>query len=77
MLHRGANWWVVYAPLTQLGMARAYAMQGDRDKSRKAYDDFLATWSDADSNIPVLRQAKAEYKKLSLASNSTSAAPQR
>jgi eukaryotic-like serine/threonine-protein kinase len=77
IVHRGANWWVVYAPLTQLGMARAYAMQGDRDKSRKAYDDFLAIWSDADSNIPVLRQAKAEYKKLSLASNSTSAAPQR
>jgi eukaryotic-like serine/threonine-protein kinase len=64
IVHRGANWWVVYAPLTQLGMARAYAMQGDRDKSRKAYDDFFTTWKNADPSIPILRQAKAEYSKL-------------
>jgi len=61
---RGAGWWQVYAPLAQLGVARAYAMQGDREKSRKAYDDFFTTWKDADPNIPILRQAKAEYKKL-------------
>ena len=54
----------MYAPLAQLGVARAYAMQGDREKSRKAYDDFFTTWKDADPNIPILRQAKAEYKKL-------------
>ena len=48
----------------QLGLARAYAMQGEREKSRKAYDDFFTTWKDADPNIPILRQAKAEYKKL-------------
>lgn len=68
IVHRGANWWVVYAPLTQLGMARAFAMQGDRDKSLKAYDDFFATWRDADPTIPILRQAKSEYKKLNSAS---------
>jgi DNA-binding winged helix-turn-helix (wHTH) protein/tetratricopeptide (TPR) repeat protein len=64
MGHRGWGWWPVYAPLAQLGVARAYAMQGDRENSRKAYDDFFTTWKDADSDIPILRQAKAEYKKL-------------
>jgi eukaryotic-like serine/threonine-protein kinase len=62
--HRGGGWWAVYAPLAQLGLARAYAMQGNREKSRKAYDDFFTTWKDADSDIPILRQAKAEYAKL-------------
>ena len=51
-------------PLAQLGLGRAYAMQGERDKSRKAYDDFFITWKDADANIPILRQAKTEYKSL-------------
>jgi tetratricopeptide (TPR) repeat protein len=62
--HREAGWWQVYAPLSQLGIARAYAMEGDREKSRKAYDDFFTTWKDADPSIPILRQARAEYKKL-------------
>ncbi len=61
---RAAGWWQVYAPLAQLGLARAYAMQGDREKSRKAYDVFFSTWKDADPDIPILRQAKVEYKKL-------------
>jgi tetratricopeptide (TPR) repeat protein len=61
---RGWNWWQVYAPLAQLGRARAYALQGDRDNSLKAYDDFFTTWKTADPDIPILRQAKAEYKKL-------------
>lgn len=63
---RGAGWWQVYAPLAQLGLARAYAMRGDREKSRKAYDDFFVTRKDADPDIPMLRQAKAEYRKLSV-----------
>jgi eukaryotic-like serine/threonine-protein kinase len=61
---RDAGWWQVYAPLAQLGLARAYSAQADREKSRKAYDDFFATWKDADPSIPILRQAKAEYSKL-------------
>ena len=61
---RGAGWWQVYAPLAQLGLARAYSARADREKSRKAYDDFFATWKDADPSIPILRQAKAEYSKL-------------
>jgi outer membrane protein assembly factor BamD (BamD/ComL family) len=62
MLHRGWGWWPVYFPLAQLGIARAYAMQGDRESSRKAYDDFFTTWKSADPDIPILRQAKAEYR---------------
>jgi eukaryotic-like serine/threonine-protein kinase len=64
MAQRGWNWWQVYAPLAQLGLARAYALQGDGEKSRKAYDDFFATWKNADQDIPILSQAKREYKKL-------------
>lgn len=61
---RGWDEWGVFAPLAQLGLARAYAGQGGREKSRKAYDDFFTMWKAADSNIPILRQARAEYKKL-------------
>ena len=62
--HRGWSGWGVFAPLAQLGLARAYAMQGDQEKSRKAFDDFFATWKDANPNIPTLLQGKAEYKNL-------------
>jgi tetratricopeptide (TPR) repeat protein len=60
--HRGWVDWELFAPLAQLGLARAYAMRGDREDSHKAYDDFFATWKDADPDIPILRQAKTEYK---------------
>ncbi len=49
------------ASLARLGMARGYAMQGDKAASRMAYQDFLALWKDADPDIPLLKQAKAEY----------------
>jgi eukaryotic-like serine/threonine-protein kinase len=64
LVHRGWPEWEIFSPMAQLGLARAYAMQGDRELSRKAYDEFFTTWKDADPNIPVLRQAKAEYKKV-------------
>jgi DNA-binding winged helix-turn-helix (wHTH) protein/tetratricopeptide (TPR) repeat protein len=72
--HRGWAEWELFAPLAQLGLARAYAMQGDRENSRKAYDNFFTTWKDADPDIPILRQAKAEYKKLT-ATASRAASP--
>jgi predicted Ser/Thr protein kinase len=50
--------------LAQLGLARAYALQGDKAKSRMAYQDFFALWKDADPDIPILKEAKAEYAKL-------------
>jgi eukaryotic-like serine/threonine-protein kinase len=61
---RDAGWWQVYAPLAQLGLARAYSAQGDQEKSRKAYNEFFTTWKDADPDIPILKAAKAEYAKL-------------
>jgi eukaryotic-like serine/threonine-protein kinase len=53
----------VYAPLAQLGLARAYAGMGDRERSYKAYEAFFTMWEDADPNIPMLKEAKAEYAK--------------
>ena len=50
--------------LAHLDLARAYAMAGDTAKSRSAYQDFFALWKDADPDIPILKQAKAEYAKL-------------
>jgi len=50
--------------LSQLGLARAYALQGDTAKARTAYQDFLATWKVADSDLLPLKEAKSEYAKL-------------
>jgi Tfp pilus assembly protein PilF len=50
--------------LAHLGLARAYALQGDTAKARTAYQDFLTLWKDADPDIPILQQAKAEHAKL-------------
>jgi eukaryotic-like serine/threonine-protein kinase len=45
-------------------LGRAYALQGDTGKARSAYQDFLTLWKDADPDIPILKEAKAEYAKL-------------
>jgi eukaryotic-like serine/threonine-protein kinase len=50
--------------LAHLGLARAYVLQNDNAQARAAYQDFLTLWKDADSDIPVLKHAKAEYLKL-------------
>jgi tetratricopeptide (TPR) repeat protein len=50
--------------LARLGLARAYALQGDTAKARAAYQNFLTLWKDADPDIPILKEAKAEYAKL-------------
>ncbi len=49
--------------LAHLGLARGYALAGDSAKARTAYQDFLALWKNADPDIPILKQAKAEYAK--------------
>jgi len=54
----------IIGPLAYLGLARAYALQGDSDKARTAYQDFLTFWRDADSDIPVLEEARAEFQEL-------------
>ncbi len=62
--HRGVDPAGLEYALSYLGLARAYAVEGDGAKSRTAYQDFFALWKDADPDIPVLKQAKAEYAKL-------------
>ncbi|MGH9539846.1 MAG: protein kinase domain-containing protein [Terriglobales bacterium] len=50
--------------LAQLGLGRAYALQGDSAKAKQAYQDFFAKWKEADPDVPILKDAKAEYAKL-------------
>jgi hypothetical protein len=54
----------VWGALADLGLARAYSMQGDTAKARTKYQDFLTLWKDADPDIPIYKQANAEYAKL-------------
>jgi len=51
-------------PLAHLQLGRAYALTGDTTKAKMAYQDFLTLWKDADPDIALLKQAKAEYEKL-------------
>ena len=62
--HRGLVGNFPWGALARLGLARAYAMQGDTAKAKAAYQDFLTLWKDADPDIPILIAAKAEYAKL-------------
>jgi eukaryotic-like serine/threonine-protein kinase len=54
----------VTGALAHLQIGRAYAMSGDTAKAKAAYQDFLTLWKDADPDIPILKQANAEYAKL-------------
>jgi tetratricopeptide (TPR) repeat protein len=70
--HKGANWasgwrypyWGQFYSLSYLGVARAFALAGDTAKAKKAFQDFLELLKDADSDIPILQQARAEYTAL-------------
>jgi eukaryotic-like serine/threonine-protein kinase len=62
--HRGIAPTAPEHSLAKLGLGRAYVMTGDTAKARAAYQDFFALWKDADSDLPVLQEAKAEYAKL-------------
>ena len=50
--------------LAHLGLGRAFALSGDPAKAKTAYQDFLALWKNADPDVPILKEAKAEYAKL-------------
>jgi serine/threonine protein kinase/Flp pilus assembly protein TadD len=52
------------AAIARLQLARAYALSGDTAKAKAAYQDFLTLWKDADPDIPILKEAKAESAKL-------------
>jgi len=62
--HPGVALNSITAALAKLGLARAYAAEGDPAKARVAYQDFFALWKDADPNVPILAAAKSEYAKL-------------
>ena len=70
--HKGASWgatwihpyWGLYYSLSYLGMARGFALTGDTLKAKKAFQDFFELWKDADPDVPILKQGKAEYAKL-------------
>jgi eukaryotic-like serine/threonine-protein kinase len=63
--HRGRTFWVPFYPLAHVGLARAAAMTGDRTTAERAYREFFALWKEADSDLPVLVEAKKEYGSLS------------
>jgi tetratricopeptide (TPR) repeat protein len=54
----------VVCTLSRLQVGRAYMMAGDKERARTAYQEFLTAWKDADPDVPILRQAKAEYARL-------------
>jgi serine/threonine protein kinase/Tfp pilus assembly protein PilF len=62
--HRGIVASDPVGAVARLQLGRAFALSGDKTKARAAYHDFLTLWKDADPDIPILQQAKAEYARL-------------
>jgi Tfp pilus assembly protein PilF len=62
--HRGLGQNAPVMALAQLQLARAQAMSGNKLAARRSYQDFLSTWKQADTDLPLLKQAQAEYQKL-------------
>jgi hypothetical protein len=62
--HRGIVLNFPTGALAHLQVGRAYALASDTAKAKAAYKDFLTLWKDADPDIPILKEAKAEYAKL-------------
>ena len=50
--------------LAHLGLGRAYVLSGDNTKAKTAYQDFFTLWKNADPEVPILKEARAEYAKL-------------
>jgi hypothetical protein len=62
--HSGVVQNFLLGSLAHLQLARSYALSGDTGKAKAAYRDFLTLWKEADPDIPILKEAKAEYAKL-------------
>jgi tetratricopeptide (TPR) repeat protein len=70
--HKGESWgatwvhpnWGLFYSLSCLGMARGSALAGDTEKAKKAFQDLFELWKDADPDVPILKQAQAEYARL-------------
>jgi eukaryotic-like serine/threonine-protein kinase len=66
--HKGIVVNFVTGSLGHLQIGRAHAMADDTAKAKAAYQEFFTLWKDADPDVPILKQAKAEYAKLQKAS---------
>ena len=62
--HRGEGPQSALYPLAHLGLARAAALLGDTAKARQEYQEFFTIWKDADSDLPILIEAKKDFEKL-------------
>jgi hypothetical protein len=62
--HRGIVLADPIGPVAHLQLGRALVLSGEKDRARTAYQDFLTLWKDADADIPLLKQARAEYARL-------------
>jgi tetratricopeptide (TPR) repeat protein len=62
--HRGIVFADPVGALAHLQLGRALVLSGEKDKARVAYRDFLTLWNDADPEVPIFKQAKAEYARL-------------
>ena len=67
----GMCWGYITGPLARLQLARARRLMGDNAAARESYEEFLNIWKEADPDIPVYRQAKAEYAELKNIGNQT------
>jgi len=63
-LIRKLTWNINLGSLARLQLGRAQAASNNREGAGKAYQDFFALWKDADPDVPVLKEARAEYEKL-------------
>jgi ATP/maltotriose-dependent transcriptional regulator MalT len=62
--HRGVVLNAEIGAVAHVGLARACAIEGDKAKAKAAYQDFFTLWKNADPDIPILKQAQAEYARL-------------
>jgi eukaryotic-like serine/threonine-protein kinase len=67
----GLCWEFITGPLARLQLGRAEKLMGDNASARKSYEEFLNIWKDADPDLPVYQQAKAEYTQLKDTGNQT------
>jgi len=64
LAHRGIVGTDPIGVLAHLQLGRTFVLSGDAVKAKAAYQDFFTLWKDADSDVPVLARAKAEYAKV-------------
>jgi hypothetical protein len=62
--HRGVEPFAPFYPLAHLGAARAAVLNDDAQKAARLYGEFFTLWAGADEDLPILREARAEYAKL-------------